>query len=122
MIMIHDGRMFRFVPKTVVRTITASGSTVTRVCHCVLLWVLDISQDGRDEQGRNKRPASRSRSHITMLPSSQGANAEWHRPKPGFRPFSGPGFVARLYYSLLALLFPGCGKIKGDHTSVERVQ
>ena len=22
-----------------------------RVCHCVLLWVFDVSQDGKDEQG-----------------------------------------------------------------------
>jgi len=30
-------------------------SAVTRVCHCVLIWVLNISQDGRDEQGRKQR-------------------------------------------------------------------
>ena len=22
-----------------------------RVCHCVLLWVFDVGQDGKDEQG-----------------------------------------------------------------------
>jgi hypothetical protein len=49
--------------------ITASGSAVTRVCHCVLIWVRNISQNGRDEQGENKRFASRSRSPFYMHPS-----------------------------------------------------
>jgi hypothetical protein len=54
------------------------------------------------------------------IPSSQGANAPVGRPKPGFRPRN-----RRQASSLLALLFPsgeGCGKLKGDHTNVERVE
>ena len=30
------------------------GPRLTRVCHCVLLWVFDVGQDVKDEQGRNK--------------------------------------------------------------------
>ena len=27
------------------------GPRLTRVCHCVLLWVFDVGQGGKDEQG-----------------------------------------------------------------------
>ena len=27
------------------------GPRLTHVCHCVLLWVFDVGQGGKDEQG-----------------------------------------------------------------------